>query len=234
MRIVDAQYLKSASRRPDWPAAAGRHEIAFCGRSNVGKSSLLNALLGRSGLARVSQTPGRTRLINFFAAKFIGQGGSRGELLCADLPGFGYAEVSRSERQLWRVMVEEYFTGRDCLSAVVLLCDGRRLLQGPERARELLFDELELATYLRDLGRAVVPVITKSDKLSKSERKPCAGLLSQLMGQDPVICSAQTGEGQADVWKRVLRALNPAQSKSDPHGSATALRERGQPLGDDA
>jgi GTP-binding protein len=225
MRIVDAQYVKSASRRPDWPAALGRHELAFCGRSNVGKSSLLNALLGRSGLARVSQTPGRTRLINFFAAKYIGQGGTRGELLCADLPGFGYAEVSRSERQIWRVMVEEYFTGRDCLSAVVLLCDGRRLLQGPERARELLFDELELAGYLRDLGHAVVPVITKSDKLSKNERKPCAALLARLLGHEPVICSAQTGEGQAELWKQVLRALKPegakdkapAPRKTSPH-----------------
>ncbi len=231
MRIVDAHYIKSASRQADWPAAVGRAEIAFCGRSNVGKSSLLNALLGRSGLARVSQTPGRTRLINFFAAKYLGAGGSRGELLCADLPGFGYAEVSRSERQLWRVMVEEYFTRRDALSVVILLCDGRRLLQGPEKAREQLFDELELAAYLRDLGHALVPVITKADKLAKSERKPCALLLGRLIGQVPILCSAQTGEGQADVWKQVLRALKTSESKS---AASSHSADSGSPLRDEA
>jgi GTP-binding protein len=228
MRILDANYIKSSPRKADWPAAAGRPEIAFCGRSNVGKSSLLNALLGRGSLARVSQTPGRTRLINFFSARYSGSGGSRGELLCADLPGFGYAEVSRNERQQWQGMIEEYFTGRDALSAVVLLFDARRLQGGDERASDLLFDELELANYLQSLGRPIVPVVTKSDKLSKNERKPAAMVLSRLLRIDPVILSSQSGEGMDDLWKRILRILQPkpaaprSPSPSDP-GRDTAL-----------
>ncbi len=209
MRILDATYLKSAPRAADWPPAAGRHELAFCGRSNVGKSSLLNALLGRGSLARVSQTPGRTRLINFFSARYSSSGGSRGELLCADLPGFGYAEVGRSERQLWRGMIEEYFTDRQALSAVVLLFDARRLEDGEQRASTLLFDELELANYLQSLGRPVIPVVTKSDKLSKNERKPAAAVLTRLLRIEPVILSAHSGEGMDDLWKRIFRILQP-------------------------
>jgi GTP-binding protein len=222
MRILDASYLKSATRLAEWPAASGRAELAFCGRSNVGKSSLLNTLLGRGSLARVSQTPGRTRLINFFLARYSGSAGSRGELLLADLPGFGYAEVSRSERELWRGMIEEYFTRREELSAVILLFDARRLQGGAERASELLFDELELAQYLQSLGRPVVPVITKSDKLSKNERKPAAFVLSRLLRIEPVILSAQSGEGMDDLWKRIVRVLHPKPAGSRP---ATSPRE---------
>ena len=208
MRIIDARFLKSATKRAEWPAPDGRSEIAFCGRSNVGKSSLLNVMLGRGGLARVSRTPGRTRLINFFGVTYLGQGGARGQFLCTDLPGFGYAEVTRTERQLWRVMMEEYFTRRENLRAVVLLCDGRRLADGPDRAGELLFDEIELANYLAELGRVVVPVLTKADKLSKSERKPAAALLSRMVHGNAVICSSLSGEGQGDVWRRLLRAMD--------------------------
>lgn len=229
MRILDATYLKSAPRQADWPAANGRAEIAFCGRSNVGKSSLLNTLLGRGSLARVSQTPGRTRLINFFVARYSGSGGSRAELLCADLPGFGYAEVGRSERLLWRTMIEEYFTRRDSLSAVVLLFDARRLQEGAERASELLFDELELANYLQSLGRPVVPVVTKSDKLSKNERKPAAMVLSRLLRIDPIILSAHSGEGMDDLWKRILRILAPKPAVSRSASSVLIAPEAGAP-----
>lgn len=212
MRILDAQFLKSGTSRSDWPPSEGRPEVALCGRSNVGKSSLLNTLLGRRGLARVSRTPGRTRLLNFFTVDYLRSSqsaGKRAQLLLADLPGFGYAEVGKSERKQWLKMMEEYLSGRESLRAVVLLFDGRRVLD--PRAAELLFDETELATYLTGLGRVVIPVITKADKLSKPERKPAAAALGRLIGKSVTIYSSLSGEGHDELGRRIVAALRPPQ-----------------------
>jgi GTP-binding protein len=214
MRVIDAQFIKSATRRSEWPAADGKPEVAICGRSNVGKSSLLNSLLNRRSLARVSRTPGRTRLLNFFNVTYVRAGGSRGELLLSDLPGFGYAEVSRGERQSWQKMMEEYLSTRADLRAVVLLCDGRRVVD--DRAAELLFDETEIARYLIELGRLVIPVITKADKLSKGERKPAAAVLGRLVGCPAVVCSSLSGDGVGELWRRVGAAVAPPRHKEGP------------------
>jgi GTP-binding protein len=219
MRILDAQFLKSATCRAEWPAGGSRPEVAVCGRSNVGKSSLLNSLLGRTGLARVSRTPGRTRLLNFFSVDYLVRpGGAKSGLLVADLPGFGYAEVGKDERQRWRKMMEEYLSGRPKLSCVVLLFDGRRVQD--KRASELLFDETELVTYLRGLGRAVIPVITKADKLSKHERKPAAAALARLVGSPALVYSSLSDEGRPELWRRITLAVAPPKSEeaheSDP------------------
>ena len=112
MHIVHADFLQSAASAAQWPKL-GLPEVALCGRSNVGKSTLLNTLLGRKGLARVSRTPGRTQLLNFFTVTVSGPAaGARQQLLLADLPGFGYAQVSRSELAKWRPMMEQYLTER--------------------------------------------------------------------------------------------------------------------------
>jgi len=211
-RILDARFLKSATSQAEWPPDAGRPEVALCGRSNVGKSSLLNSLLGRRGLARVSRTPGRTRLLNFFTVDYARPGGARSELFIADLPGFGYAEVSQSERLRWRKMMEEYLSCRGNLKVVVMLFDGRRVLD--PRAAELLFDETELLSYLTGLGRTVIPVITKADKLSKHERKPAAAALARLAGCPATIFSSLSGEGQAELWRRVVTAACPPRKSS--------------------
>lgn len=212
MRVRESDFETSATRRSEWPPP-DRLEVAMCGRSNVGKSSLLNSLLGRKALARVSRTPGRTRLLNFFTVELLGEGenGQRVPLRIADLPGFGYAEVSRQERSGWQAMLEEYLSGRESLRAVVLLCDSRRALDA--EAPRLLFDELELCTYLSELGRTVIPVLTKSDKLSKSERKPAAEALRRLCRIRPVIHSALNNEGTDELWQRLSRAVveKPAQ-----------------------
>ncbi len=206
MRIIDASFLKSATVRAEWPADGGIGEIALCGRSNVGKSSLLNSLLGRHGLARVSRTPGRTRLLNFFTVNFIGSAGARSEFLVTDLPGFGYAEVSKGERQRWQKMMDEYLAGRQSLRAVVLLFDSRRVLD--KRAAELLSDEVEIAIYLESLGRMVIPVITKVDKLSKHERKPAAAALTRLIRRPALIYSSTTGEGKTELLGRIAAAIS--------------------------
>ncbi len=204
MRVTKAEFLVSAtdpSVGTGWPTE-GPPEVAFAGRSNVGKSTLLGALTGRNGLVRVSRTPGRTRLINFFDLEILlgSSTGDRRELRFVDLPGFGYAKVSKAERAAWFPFVEKYLGHRVPLKAVVLLCDARR---GAE------IDETELAHYLRDRGVTVIAVMTKCDKLSKHERRPAAEALKRQLGAHPVTVSATSGEGLDELWKRLVVALGP-------------------------
>lgn len=197
MRVVAAEFLRSATGPKDglgWPEE-GPPEIAFAGRSNVGKSTLLGALAGRRGqLVRVSSTPGRTRLINFFRIEV--DGGV--EMRFVDLPGFGYAKVSKSERKDWFTFVEQYLGHRNALKAVVLLCDARRGVE---------IDETELNHYLNDRGVTVIPVMTKADKLSKHERRPAADAVRRALGTAPLIVSATEGDGMEALWKRLFVAL---------------------------
>ncbi len=164
IHVVDASFLISATGPEEgvgWPAP-GPVEIGFVGRSNVGKSSLLAALLGRRGLVRISKTPGRTRLINFFSVKLLDHNRTTHELRFVDLPGFGYAKVSRDERAAWQGFMEAYLGGRTTLAAILLLVDARRGLE---------VDELELARWLAGRGVRVLPVITKIDEVPKHKRK---------------------------------------------------------------
>jgi GTP-binding protein len=199
MRVVEAEFLVSGTdpnSGTGWPEE-GPPEIAFAGRSNVGKSTLLQALMGRKGLVRISRTPGRTRLINFFRL-VLADGKSRRELRFVDLPGFGYAKVSKAERETWFPFVEKYLGHRPSLRACVLLCDGRR---GAE------LDETELESWLSTRGVTVVPVLTKADKLSKHERRPAAEKLRQALGLPPVVVSATDGTGMEELWHRLLAAV---------------------------
>jgi GTP-binding protein len=197
MRVLAAEFLRSATGPKEglgWPDE-GPPEIAFAGRSNVGKSTLLGALAGRrGGLVRVSSTPGRTRLINFFRLLLEGDR----EVRFVDLPGFGYAKVSKSERQGWFAFVEQYLGHRKSLKAVVLLCDARRGVE---------LDETELNHYLNDRGVTVIPVMTKADKLSKHERRPAADAVRRALGAAPLIVSATDGDGMDALWKRLGVAL---------------------------
>ncbi|HUH00488.1 MAG TPA: ribosome biogenesis GTP-binding protein YihA/YsxC [Kofleriaceae bacterium] len=195
MRAREARFLISASQ-PDGFPPPGVPEVAFAGRSNVGKSSLINALTGHLSLARTSNTPGRTRLVNWF--EVLPPKGK--PIAFVDLPGYGYAKVSKAMRAEWRPLIEAYLADRSVLRAVVVLVDARR---GAE------LEERELIEWLLSHEIRVIPVLTKVDKLSKSKRKPAGAALVRelsLSGQ-PVLFSAQSGEGQDELWRAILDAV---------------------------
>lgn len=197
MNVAVAEYLVEARGQPAWPEL-GPREVAFAGRSNVGKSSLLNTLAGRKGLARTSSTPGRTRGLVFF--RIQPQDGE--ELRFVDLPGYGYARVSRDERAAWKKLIEGYIVERATLAGVVVLVDARR---GVEE------EELQLCEWLVSVGRRPIVVVTKIDKLERAKRKPAleqarATLAAAGVQARPIAFSAETREGRDDLWRVLLPA----------------------------
>jgi GTP-binding protein len=193
-----AEFVTSAFAREGWPRWS-RSEVALAGRSNVGKSSLLNALAKVKGLARTSKTPGRTRALNFFAVNDT--------LALCDLPGFGYAKMSHEDATKIASMMQEYIHKRANLAAITILIDCRR---GPQP------DELDLATVAAERGIEVIPVATKCDKLRRSER---AAALKRFASMQiaPIFCSATSGEGIDDLRRRIL-----AVDRADPARRAQA------------
>jgi len=168
---------------PRW----NRAEVALAGRSNVGKSSLLNALTGIQGLARTSKTPGRTQSINLFA---VGDA-----LALADLPGYGYAKMPEAIAHRIAASMGEYLRERENLAALVMLVDSRR---GPGR------EELQLADIIRERGLTLIVAATKCDKLKRSERARAIAAFAPL-GIEPILCSATDGEGVDQLRKRILK-----------------------------
>ncbi|MDB4945352.1 MAG: GTP-binding protein EngB [Labilithrix sp.] len=194
IRISTAEFTAGAQKREHIPAPA-LPEIAFAGRSNVGKSSLLNMMLARKGLARTSRTPGCTRQINFFDVTIAGGQ----ELVFVDLPGYGYAKVSKAESRDWQKLLEDYLQERPTLEAVVILVDARRGVESEEQ---------ELVDFLRQRqGLPVFIAVTKLDKLSKSEQKPRLAALAKHAGVSVVGTSAETGAGREELWARLLRVV---------------------------
>jgi GTP-binding protein len=195
MKPRRAEFMTSAAGPEGYPPP-GPAELAFAGRSNVGKSSLMNLLIGKP-LARTSSTPGRTRRLNFFRIELASI-----PLVFVDLPGYGYAKVPLAIRASWRPLVESYLTGRPTLGAVFLLVDARRGAEDEER---------ELVDYLAELGTPLEVVLTKSDKLVKSKRWPAAAALRRdlALARDPLIASAQSGEGVEELWRVIRRRAAP-------------------------
>jgi GTP-binding protein len=184
------QFLLSAMSADHFPAPA-TSEIAFLGRSNVGKSSLLNALVGDKA-AKVSQTPGRTRAINFFA--LLDQRQQR-RLVFADLPGYGYAKISKSISATWPVFIEPYLAEREALRLCICLVDSN---VPPQPSDHQLID------WLRHARRDFVVVATKVDRLSGNERtRNLQALTKGLELEDVVPVSAKTGYGLKNLWARI-------------------------------
>ena len=196
MKIQDARLVATAAA-PDGFPREGVAEIAFLGRSNVGKSSLLNALVGRRALARTSATPGKTRLAHFFLVERDTTARAKRRVLFVDLPGYGWAKVAKTERAAWRKLVEGYLGGRAPLRLAILLHDLRRD-PGDE--------ELDLIAWLAERDVPVLVAITKSDKLAPMRRAERVKELARAYGvaTDAVVAtSAQKKDGIDAVWRAI-------------------------------
>lgn len=198
--LRQAHFLMSATALDAMPPDRGR-EVAFAGRSNAGKSSALNAITGVKGLARASKTPGRTQLINFFA---LDQ-----ERRLVDLPGYGFAQVSRKERAGWQRLVEDYLAKREALRLAILLQDLRR---------DWSEDESLLLSWLAEQNVPGRIALTKVDKLKPMKRKERIRALAQEIGPGfgkPIPTSSQGGEGMAELWRICLdHAFGPRPGSS--------------------
>jgi GTP-binding protein len=190
MKVTSAEFLKSAFKEADWPRDP-KPEIAFLGRSNVGKSSLINSLLGVRGLARTSSTPGRTQSLNFFQIN--------DQFYFVDLPGFGYARVPKEIKSTWGEMATSYLAKRRQLVLSIHIVDSRH---------EPTTLDLQLHEWLEHGAKPRLTVATKSDKLSNNELKESLGRVKRVFSEDRIIpFSAKTGRGGSDIWRTIEGVL---------------------------
>lgn len=185
--------MTSAVRADQYPRSQ-LPEIAFAGRSNVGKSSLINALLNRKKLVKTSSTPGKTQMINFFKVN--------DQLVFSDLPGFGYAKVPPSIKKTWSKMIEQYLLNREILKSVVFLIDMRR---NPTEW------DIGMKNWLEESGIDYILVATKSDKVTKKERKEKLGKIREafLHNQEKEVIpfSSKNKEGRKELWREILKKI---------------------------
>jgi GTP-binding protein len=190
MKITSAEFIKSAFAEEHWPKDA-LPEIAFLGRSNVGKSSLMNSLLGVKGLARTSSTPGRTQALNFFLIN--------NRFRFVDLPGYGYARVPKNVRAGWGEMATNYLAKRPALVLSIQIVDSRH---------EPTNLDLQLNDWLQHHAKPRVVVATKSDKLSNNELRKSLERARRAMGTERIVAySAATGQGREEVWRIIEEAM---------------------------
>ncbi len=192
MIIKSAEFVTSAVKPSQYPPAV-LPEIAFAGRSNVGKSSLINTLVNRKRLVKTSSTPGRTQLINFFNIN--------DEFSFVDIPGYGYANVPGSVKKNWGPMIETYITTRKTLKGVVLIMDIRRI---PKQ------EEMNMLDWLNHYDIPSLPVLTKSDKLSKTRQQKQLKEIANTLSADKdnlILFSAKSRQGKDEVWDAVKKLI---------------------------
>ncbi len=199
MRVESADLLQVAGRADQFPRGSWP-EFAFAGRSNVGKSSLINRLLGRQKLARTSATPGRTQTINFYKVN--------DRFLFVDLPGYGYAKVPRRVQEAWWALVEGYLAGREPLRGVIHILDARH--EPTEKDREL-------QEFLAAAALPSVLALTKADKVPQGRRQAARAAVARALSlsdpEAPLFFSAETGEGASELWRAIQEGLaRPARS----------------------
>jgi len=202
VRTHTARFLAGVAE-PGRVPGPSQPEIAFAGRSNVGKSSLLNRLVGQRGLARVSKTPGRTQQINFFLIEE--------RLVFVDLPGYGFARVPAAVRARWRTLVESYLERRAVLRGVAVLVDLRRGIED---------DDAQLIDYLTARRIPIVLVATKADKLRRGARLQAVRDLTAALPADTllIVSSAVAGEGIAQLWEAIMNLVQTSRppGRNDP------------------
>ncbi len=202
MRIVEAQYVASAVNLGQCPEE-NFPEVAFAGRSNVGKSSLINALINRKSLARTSSKPGKTQTINFYQVN--------NNVYLVDLPGYGFARVSKDIKATWGKMIEQYLGGRPQLKGVVHLVDIRH---------EPTADDILMYQWLQFYGLPTVVVATKADKISRGRRQQHLKVIKEKLQLNPdsllVPFSSETKEGSERLWEILDRWLGNELSKEVP------------------
>ena len=197
MIIKSTEFIKSAAKPAHYPPTVSQ-EIAFAGRSNVGKSSLINVLVNRKSLVRTSSTPGRTQLINFFAVN--------DQFSLVDLPGYGYAKVPLAVKREWGPMIVAYLSGRPNLRGVVLILDIRRTPVTEDR---------QMLDWLRAYDITPILVVTKCDKVSRNERARQAVVIARTLGVERcelTFFSTLTREGKDEIWQRIEALLSPEAS----------------------
>jgi GTP-binding protein len=202
IKLIEAQFVLTAVELKGLPTGHAA-EVAFVGRSNVGKSSMINALTGRKKLVRVSNTPGRTRTLNFFDME-LERAGVRHRVRLADLPGYGFAKASKTERASWEKMITSYLENRHRLEVVVSIIDAEI---GPTPEDLLTLD------YLQDKGRRILVVATKIDRITKSRRKPRLQALAQQLSLplEAVLAFSSTDKiGVEEVWEALLGVVGEA------------------------
>ena len=190
MSSLKAEFVVS-SGKPDTFPSDRLPEVAFLGRSNVGKSSLINALTGRKKLAFTSNTPGRTQTINFYRVDE--------DCYFVDLPGYGYARVPKGFADQWKILIEQYLNNRETLVLSCLILDTRR---------GWMEKDLDLKRWLEHYGRPYLVVATKTDKLNQTEQE--RGLRAiRKEGVEPLPFSALSGRGVREIWQAIMTTLHP-------------------------
>jgi GTP-binding protein len=198
MKVTRADFLTSAAGPEGYPAG-GLPEIAFMGKSNVGKSSLINSLLGGRKLARTSNTPGRTQLINFFTVNEA--------MLFVDLPGYGYAKVPQRVRRQWGPMIENYLANRKELVLSIFLLDSRHAPTA---------NDAQLQSWLQHQGLDFLVVSTKADRLSNNQLRKSLRVTADTLnvGLESIIpYSSVTGRGGDRIWREILTRIEPSRSQ---------------------
>jgi len=191
--IRNVEFIGGMAEKHGWRPESSLPEVAFAGRSNVGKSSLLNILVRRKSFARVSRTPGRTREINFFRVN--------NTFVLVDLPGYGYARISKAKKAEWRPMIESYLRRTTQLRGIVLLLDIRREPSEDDRA---------MLDFLAELGVPTIVALTKADKLTKADAREKVAKISRTLALEPdqvIQFSAQTGEGRIELLEAITQLV---------------------------